>query len=134
MEDLTEQIYPLQTYNESVNAPVGTLVEEGQASITLDSDVLFEFDSSELQDDAAHILEATAEELERVSGGDLMIVGHTDDQGDEAYNQELSESRAQSVYDELETIMDLEVFDGVETEGMSYNEPLLLMKMKKVNN
>ncbi|GAK10729.1 OmpA family protein [Geomicrobium sp. JCM 19039] len=134
LEDLTEQIYPLQTYNESVNAPVGTLVEEGQASITLDSDVLFEFDSAELQDDTEQILETTAEELERVSGGNLMIVGHTDDQGDEAYNQELSESRAQSVYEELETIMDLEVFDGVETEGMSFNEPLLLMKMKKVNN
>ncbi|EZH64306.1 hypothetical protein DH09_00845 (plasmid) [Bacillaceae bacterium JMAK1] len=124
LQDLTEQTYPLQTYNESVNDPVGTLAEEGQASITLDSDVLFEFDSSELQDDAENILEATAEELTRVNGGDLIIVGHTDDQGDEVYNQKLSESRAQSVHDELETIIDLAVFDVVETEGRSYNEPI----------
>jgi len=50
------------------------------------------------------------------------IVGHTDDVGDDAYNQELSEQRAQSVYDYLaNTGMDV---SNVVVVGMGESMPI----------
>ncbi|MGC8006378.1 OmpA family protein, partial [Salmonella enterica] len=69
-----------------------------------DSDVLFDIDEHELDDDADAALQAAAEELERLEGGELFIIGHTDDVLDEDYNQALSERRAESVQDRLDEL------------------------------
>lgn len=124
LSDLAEQVYPLQTYNENFTTPVGTLTEEDQATITLASDILFDFDSADLHEDATEVIQATGDELSRVDGGDLVIVGHTDNQGDESYNQTLSEERAESVLNQLEELVDLSHFDSIETEGQAFHEPV----------
>lgn len=124
LSDLAEQVYPLQTYNESFTVPVGTLTEEDQATITLASDILFDFDSADLHENATEVIQATGDELSRVDGGDLVIVGHTDNQGDEGYNQTLSEERAESVLNQLEELVDLSHFDSIETEGRAFHEPV----------
>ena len=64
---------------------------------------LFPRRSAELTEQGKQVIEKNRElakeQLKRANY--IEIVGHTDDVGDDAYNQELSEQRAQSVYDYL---------------------------------
>ena len=67
--------------------------------IDLPSDALFEFDKAELTPDAEAQLRKAAEVIRAAPPGAIRIVGHTDSKGDEAYNQDLSEARAETVAD-----------------------------------
>ncbi len=59
--------------------------------------VTFEFDQSVLTANARTILDAVAAELSAYPDVTVALAGHTDAKGSEAYNQRLSESRAQAV-------------------------------------
>jgi OOP family OmpA-OmpF porin len=63
----------------------------------------FAFDSAELGGDAEAILDEVAERLTNESFQDVTITieGHTDSRGDEAYNRDLSQRRAQAAGDYL---------------------------------
>jgi len=63
--------------------------------------VNFRYNSHELTDDAQRILDRVAKTLSRHSDLRLQVAGHTDAQGDPAYNQWLSLQRAQTVRDYL---------------------------------
>jgi len=63
------------------------------ASIVLDSDVLFKFDSATLTTDGVKALDVIAAKV----GGAVIIVGHTDRIGSSRYNQSLSVARADTV-------------------------------------
>lgn len=65
--------------------------------VELPADVLFAFDEAKLQADAVPPLEHAAAILEDRGVRVAMIGGHTDDIGDSAYNQKLSERRAAAV-------------------------------------
>lgn len=65
--------------------------------VDLASDALFAFDSAKLSTEATSSLAKTADLIRAGSTGDIAIVGHTDAKGDDAYNQRLSEQRAQAV-------------------------------------
>ncbi len=71
-------------------------VEKTPASTTIElpSDVLFDFDKSDLQANAAPLLEQIAADLRAHKVRKLRVEGHTDSKGDAAYNQRLSEQRA----------------------------------------
>lgn len=69
--------------------------------ITLNDRVLFDFDKAEIRADAAKVLDTLAAALGRVQARDLEVGGHTDSKGSDAYNQSLSERRAQAVLDAL---------------------------------
>ncbi|MHC9084901.1 OmpA family protein [Luteimonas sp. RIT-PG2_3] len=71
-------------------APCGVL-------ITLNDQVLFDFDKSEIRPDAAKVLDVLASALKQVEARQMDIRGHTDAKGSDAYNLELSDRRAQSV-------------------------------------
>lgn len=62
--------------------------------ITFDNAILFGFDSAQLSGQARENLNNLAESLRNYPGTELLVVGHTDAVGEEAYNQELSEERA----------------------------------------
>lgn len=64
--------------------------------VSVDADVLFDFDSAALKADAASTLDAAIADLAGVDGT-INVIGHTDSTGSDAYNQGLSERRAQSV-------------------------------------
>ena len=64
--------------------------------ITFDSGILFDFDSSNLRGDARANLNELAMSLKEYPNTDVLIVGHTDATGSDAYNQQLSERRASS--------------------------------------
>ena len=71
-----------------------------QVSIDLKG-VNFDFDKSTLRPDAIAILSEAAEILKRYPDLRVEVAGHTDLCGADAYNQSLSQRRAQTVYDYL---------------------------------
>ena len=62
--------------------------------------VLFDLSSESLNDAGAEIVEQIAQEWGS-GGGKLIVVGHADSSGSRAFNQKLSERRAQAVRDAL---------------------------------
>jgi outer membrane protein OmpA-like peptidoglycan-associated protein len=64
--------------------------------VTFDSGILFPFDSAELLPAARQNLRQLADQLQAESRTEVTIVGHTDSQGTDGYNQDLSERRAQA--------------------------------------
>ncbi|MDF1505686.1 OmpA family protein [Roseisolibacter sp. H3M3-2] len=62
--------------------------------VTFESGLLFDFDSDVLRDAARTNLRELAANFSRYPDTDLLVVGHTDSQGEDAYNQRLSERRA----------------------------------------
>jgi photosystem I P700 chlorophyll a apoprotein A2 len=79
---------------ETSTAPEGTI-------ITLPERVLFDFDQTELKPEATAVLADIAEVVDFYREAPVSILGHTDDVGDEAYNDDLSHRRATAVADEL---------------------------------
>ena len=75
-------------------------VGEGIA-VTFDSGILFPYDSAELLPEARSNLRKLADSLQAEARTDVMIVGHTDSAGSDAYNQQLSERRGRSAQDQL---------------------------------
>ena len=72
--------------------------------VTFDSGILFGFDSSNLQREARNNLGDLARVLAEDSDDyELLVAGHTDNTGSEAYNQSLSERRAAAASDFLAT-------------------------------
>ena len=65
--------------------------------VELPADVLFDFDKADIRADAATALAQFATIIGAYPGGRVELEGHTDAKGDDAYNQKLSERRAQSV-------------------------------------
>jgi outer membrane protein OmpA-like peptidoglycan-associated protein len=62
--------------------------------VTFDSGLLFDFDSDRIRPEAAKNFQELARSLNKFGNSNLLIVGHTDSQGDDAYNQALSQRRA----------------------------------------
>src|SRR5688572_4742507 len=62
--------------------------------VTFDSGLLFDFDSDRIRPDAATNLNELARSFTKYPNSDLLIVGHTDSRGEDAYNQGLSQRRA----------------------------------------
>ena len=64
--------------------------------LTFDSGLLYDFDSSAIRTEAGRNLQSLAASLKDYPDTDILIVGHTDSEGTEAYNQDLSLRRADS--------------------------------------
>jgi outer membrane protein OmpA-like peptidoglycan-associated protein len=62
--------------------------------VTFESGLLFDFDSDALRAAARENLRNLAQSLQKSPDTNVMIVGHTDAQGTDSYNQGLSERRA----------------------------------------
>jgi outer membrane protein OmpA-like peptidoglycan-associated protein len=77
--------------------------EGNTVTVALAGDVLFAFDSAELTADAHARLDGVAARIAGESArGGLHVHGHTDDQGGDAYNDDLSQRRAEAVEMALE--------------------------------
>ena len=63
--------------------------------------VLFDFDKYDLTDEAIPVLNQVAAILKQHPAADIIVEGHTDSVGSEAYNQTLSEKRANTVVNYL---------------------------------
>ena len=84
---------------DKVDANGCTIIADLTLKVTADN---FKFDSSELQPGMTALLDGVIAKIEASPGDEtLTIIGHTDSSGPAAYNQGLSERRAQSVADYL---------------------------------
>jgi len=90
--------------------------------VTFASGLLYDFDSDHIRAEAATNLHNLALSLGSYPNTDLLIVGHTDSTGSSAYNQLLSERRAQAASDYL---VNQGVSSGrVRTSGRGEAEPV----------
>ena len=70
--------------------------------ITMNSEVSFDFNSAAIKPSFQRTLDKVADILQRYPRTTIRIVGHTDNVGSAAYNQQLSEERANAVAWSLE--------------------------------
>jgi outer membrane protein OmpA-like peptidoglycan-associated protein len=81
----------------AINIPGAKVERVGEGiQVTFDSGLLFDFDSDAIRGDAGRNLVELARSLNKYPDSQLLIVGHTDSKGDDAYNQALSYRRANS--------------------------------------
>ena len=72
-------------------------------AISLDSGILFDVDSYAIRPESSEVLNSLAQVLTQAGAPKATVAGHTDSVADDAYNQTLSEQRAQAVVDALHT-------------------------------
>jgi outer membrane protein OmpA-like peptidoglycan-associated protein len=102
--------------------PGATVERVGEGiQVTFASGLLYDFDSDVVKPTARENLRNLAASLDEYPDTDLLIVGHTDSVGADAYNQRLSERRARAAADYL-------VSQGVNggrirTRGLGESEP-----------
>lgn len=72
--------------------------------VTFESGLLFDFDSDRIRPDAAKNFQELANSLKKFGNSNLLIVGHTDSQGEDAYNMNLSQRRANSASAYLQSL------------------------------
>ena len=100
---------PIERYTKALDDSTSTHAGGKDITVTLASDVTFASDSADLASGAEAQLQTVASQLSQYpDGGTLSIVGHTDDVQDDAYNQTLSEKRANAVKTRLEQLTSLD--------------------------
>lgn len=72
-------------------------VKEDTLQLVLNNEVSFDYDSSQIKPGFRTTLNKMSDVLAKYPNSKISIVGHTDSQGSAAYNQTLSERRAESV-------------------------------------
>lgn len=78
-----------------------TRPSEGEISVRLTNDILFDHNSSALRSASRSTLTELAENFRQYPDNLIIVEGHTDATGTDAYNQRLSEQRASNVADYL---------------------------------
>lgn len=76
---------------------LGATETDLEVRVELPADVLFDFDKADLRPDATQALTHLATLIRGYPTGRVELEGHTDSKGDDAYNQRLSQRRAEAV-------------------------------------
>jgi len=97
VQDLT---FPVENLGGKTQ-PLEVKESKTEIRIELAADVLFDFDKADIRPQAADALKQVAGVIREHSRAGVRIEGHTDAKGSDAYNQKLSERRAQSIRDWL---------------------------------
>ena len=114
---------PIERYTKALDDSTSTHTGSKDITVTLASDVTFASDSAELTSAADAQLQTVAGQLAQYpDGGTLTIVGHTDDVQDDAYNQTLSEKRANAVKTRLAQLTSLDKWQ-TSVSGKGESEP-----------
>ena len=114
---------PIERYTKALDDSTSTHAGSKDITVTLASDVTFASDSADLASGAEAQLQTVAGQLAQYpDGGTLSIVGHTDDVQDDAYNQTLSEKRANAVKTRLEQLTSLDKWQ-TSVSGKGESEP-----------
>ena len=113
----------IERYTKALDDSTSTHTGSKDITVTLASDVTFASDSADLTSAADAQLQTVAGQLAQYpDGGTLTIVGHTDDVQDDAYNQTLSEKRANAVKTRLEQLTKLDKWQ-TSVSGKGESEP-----------
>lgn len=93
---------------------------EQAIAIDLPADVLFDFDQAVLRADAAPTMAKASELIKSYASAPIVVLGHTDGKGTDAYNDALSLRRAQAVAQALQQ----QTGRLARTEGRGKREPV----------
>ncbi|MDZ5076922.1 OmpA family protein [Nesterenkonia sp. HG001] len=121
--EIHEATWDLQSHRERADGDVQIRQSDDGATLTLDSDILFAVDEHTLTEEAEAALQVASDELEGFEGGELRIIGHTDDVRSLEHNEQLSADRAEAVHQRLEELLDAEDLT-VTAEGRAFHEPV----------
>lgn len=115
-------IYPVQDLGGKVES-LKLKETATETRIELPADILFDFDKSDIRPSAADALKQVASILRERAKGTVTVEGHTDAKGTPAYNQTLSERRADSV---RRWLVEQEGLTGVnfKTAGFAASRPV----------
>ena len=97
-----------------------TLISEGKVST---NGILFDSGSANIQPQSMGIIRQISQVLQQEGGMNLNIVGHTDSDGDDATNMQLSKKRADAVRNALVDIYNV-AGDRLKTEGKGETAPI----------
>jgi len=103
------------------------LVEEGKFSTT---GILFEVNASTIKPESNGVLKEVADVLKKFTDVKVMIVGHTDSDGSDAANLELSKKRAEAVKQALVTEFGIDA-SRISSDGKGEKEPIEDNKTKQ---
>src|SRR3954462_9386857 len=85
--------------------PGATIQRVGEGiAVTFASGILFPFNSTEILPDGRTNLQQLASSLEKYPNSDILVVGHTDSVGTDAYNLDLSQRRSQAASAYLQSL------------------------------
>ncbi|AAV96801.1 OmpA family protein [Ruegeria pomeroyi] len=90
--------------------------------VSVPNDITFDTDSSTVRPGLRSDLQKVAAHLVRYPQSSVQVIGHTDSDGEAAYNQGLSERRAGAVADILQA--GGVTYDRISTLGMGENSPI----------
>lgn len=82
---------------EALKTELGAVETERGTMVSLAGDVTFDFDKATIRAEARPVLDRLAELILNSDEGTIAIEGHTDSRGEDAYNLDLSERRAEAV-------------------------------------
>jgi len=117
-----EPVAPPQQLAEPAPAPM-------PEKLSLSTDALFNFDKADLRPDAKSELDTLLERMRASNVDEINLVGHTDAIGTDAYNQKLSERRADAVKAYL--VSQGMPAEKIHTEGRGEREPVADNKTKE---
>ncbi|HJQ09904.1 MAG TPA: OmpA family protein [Gemmatimonadaceae bacterium] len=105
------------------NIPGATITRVGEGiAVSFPSGILFPFNSTEILPAGKDNLRQLASSLDQYPNSDILIVGHTDSVGTDAYNQDLSQRRAQSASAYLQSLG--VAASRLQTAGRGESEPI----------
>jgi len=105
------------------NLPGAKVERVGEGiQVTFESGLLYDTDSDVVRAEARKNLRGLAASLNKYPGSNIVVVGHTDQVGPQAYNRGLSERRAAAAADYL--VVHGVKRDRVTTRGMGELEPI----------
>ena len=106
-----------------LTVPGATVERVGEGiQVTFESGLLYDFDSDVVKATARRNLQALAASLEKYPESDLLILGHTDSVGTDAYNKTLSVRRADAAAEYL--VSQGVARSRVATGGLGEEEPI----------
>ncbi|MGF1661192.1 MAG: OmpA family protein [Kineosporiaceae bacterium] len=115
--------HELEAVSEDLERTRTTTETPEEVTVDVAADVLFAQDSADLSPGALDVLETVVEDIDaRATGGRVLVVGHTDSQASEAYNDDLSRRRAQAVAGALGERLTSDV--ELVVEGRGEREPV----------
>src|SRR5215212_6576199 len=81
-----------------------TRTDEDELKVTMRNEILFDFNSASLRSSSRDELREMADVFDKYGDTTIAVAGHTDSTGSAAYNQRLSERRANSVANYLQDL------------------------------
>ncbi|WP_410220302.1 OmpA family protein [Pedobacter sp.] len=103
--------------------PGAEVIREGEGIIVrFDSGILFDFNKTDLKDEAKKNIQTLAASLNQYPGTDVKVIGHTDSIGTAAVNQSVSEKRAAAV--KAYAVSQGVPASRLVTEGRGFSDPI----------